>query len=481
MVRRWVVILGDQLDAQAEVLRQSDPKQDRIWMAEAHQESTHVTSSKTRTVLFLSAMRHFVQHLREQGWTVDYQRIDDPQAFNSLSERLAHSLKQHPAQEVWVTAPGEWRVLQMLRDTVRDAGLTLQVQDDTHFYTTVRDFARHAQGRKQLRMEFWYRELRQRFGVLMNGDQPEGERWNFDADNRASFGKQGPGVLPTLPRFEPDDITLEVMQTVNQHLTHLPGSCDDFNWPVTREQALHALADFVRHRLALFGQFEDAMWVQEPVLYHSQLSAAMNLKLISAREVVDAVEQAYRDGLVPLASAEGYIRQVLGWREYVRGVYWTRMPEYAELNDLQATLPLPSVYWGADTRMTCIKEVVGQTLRLGYAHHIQRLMVTGLYALLLGVRPQEVHAWYLGVYVDAIEWVELPNTLGMSQYGDGGIMASKPYIASGKYIDRMSNCCKGCAYQPDVSVGEKACPITTLYWDFLIRLAWLCKCATPNA
>ena len=262
MVRRWVVILGDQLDAQAEVLRQSDPKQDRIWMAEARQESTHVTSSKTRTVLFLSAMRHFVQHLREQGWTVDYQRIDDPQAFDSLSERLAHSLKQHPAQEVWVTAPGEWRLLQMLRDTVRDAGLTLQVQDDTHFYTTVRDFARHTQGRKQLRMEFWYRELRQRFGVLMNGDQPEGERWNFDADNRASFGKQGPGVLPTLPRFEPDDITLDVMQAVNQHLPHLPGSCDDFNWPVTREQALHALADFVAHRLALFGQFEDAMWLQ---------------------------------------------------------------------------------------------------------------------------------------------------------------------------------------------------------------------------
>ena len=220
MVRRWVVILGDQLDAQAEVLRQSDPKQDRIWMAEARQESTHVTSSKTRTVLFLSAMRHFAQHLREQGWTVDYQRIDDPQAFDSLSERLAHCLKQHPAQEVWVTAPGEWRVLQMLRDTVRDAGLTLQVQDDTHFYTTVRDFARHAQGRKQLRMEFWYRELRQRFGVLMNGDQPEGDRWNFDADNRASFGKQGPGVLPTLPRFEPDDITLEDRKSTRLNSSH---------------------------------------------------------------------------------------------------------------------------------------------------------------------------------------------------------------------------------------------------------------------
>jgi deoxyribodipyrimidine photolyase-related protein len=229
------------------------------------------------------------------------------------------------------------------------------------------------------------------------------------------------------------------------------------------------LEDFVEHRLPLFGQYEDAMWLGEPTLYHSLLSAALNLKLISAREVVDAVEQAYREGHAPLAASEGYIRQVLGWREYVRGVYWTRMPEYAELNALEAPHPLPAVYWGGQTSMACMREVVGQTLRLGYAHHIQRLMVTGLYALLLGVRPQEVHAWYLGVYVDAVEWVELPNTLGMSQYGDGGIMASKPYIASGKYIDRMSNYCKGCAHRPELSTGDAACPMTTLYWDFLIR------------
>jgi deoxyribodipyrimidine photolyase-related protein len=259
------------------------------------------------------------------------------------------------------------------------------------------------------------------------------------------------------------------MHWIQNEMPELPGECDLFDWPVTREQSLQALADFVQHRLPLFGLYEDAMWAGEPVLYHSKLSAAMNLKLLGAREVVDAVQQAYLQGAAPLAAAEGYIRQILGWREYVRGVYWLNMPGYAELNALQAPHDLPSVYWGADTDMACIQEVVGQTLREGYAHHIQRLMVTGLYALLLGVEPQQVHAWYLGVYVDAVEWVELPNTLGMSQYGDGGIMASKPYVASGKYIDRMSNYCKGCAFKPGLSTGEQACPMTTLYWDFLIR------------
>ena len=469
MVRRLVVILGDQLDAQAQALRLSDPQQDLVWMAEVREESTHVPSSKARTVLFLSAMRHFAQALSDQGWRMDYQRIDEPDACESLADRLRQSLQTHQPSEVWVTAPGEWRVLQALRWVVQQAGLELQVQDDEHFYTTVRDFARHAQGRKQLRMEYWYRELRQRFKVLMQGDQPEGGQWNFDADNRASFGKQGPGLVPAAPRFEPDAITLEVQTWVAHHMASLPGTCEDFHWPVTRADALRALEDFVEHRLPLFGQYEDAMWLGEPTLYHSLLSAALNLKLIGAREVVDAVEQAYREGHAPLAAAEGYIRQVLGWREYVRGVYWTRMPDYAELNALEAPHPLPAVYWGGQTSMACMREVVGQTLRLGYAHHIQRLMVTGLYALLLGVRPQEVHAWYLGVYVDAVEWVELPNTLGMSQYGDGGIMASKPYIASGKYIDRMSNYCKGCVHRPELSTGDTACPMTTLYWDFLIR------------
>ena len=308
-----------------------------------------------------------------------------------------------------VTAPGEWRILQILRQTAQQTELALEIVEDSHFFTTVQDFARHAQGRKQLRMEYWYREQRKRFGVLMEGKQPVSGQWNFDAENRESFDKSGPGPLPPEPKHVNDEITLEVIDWINQHMTQLPGELNTFNWPVTREQALLALNDFVRQRLPLFGRYEDAMWTGEPRLYHSQLSAALNLKLLSAREVVAAVEQAYHAGLAPLPAVEGYIRQVLGWREYVRGVYWTRMPDYASHNGLRAEMKLPSLFWNAKTDMVCQREVISQTLKTGYAHHIQRLMVTGLYALLLGVRPQEVHAWYLGVYVDAIEWVELPN------------------------------------------------------------------------
>jgi deoxyribodipyrimidine photolyase-related protein len=348
--------------------------------------------------------------------------------------------------------------------------LPLEVRDDRHFFTTVREFAAHAKRRKQLRLEFFYREQRRRHHVLMGpDDQPEGGQWNFDADNRQAFGASGPGALPERCRFEPDAVTREVIDWVNQRMADHPGSLDSFAWPVTREQALLALHTFVTERLPLFGRFEDAMWPGEPWLHHSQLSAALNLKLLDPREAVQAAEVAYRAGNVPLASAEGFIRQILGWREYVRGIYWTQMPGYLARNALDAQQPLPDWYWTGDTDMACLKDAITQTLQYGYAHHIQRLMVTGLFALLLGVRPQAVHAWYLGVYVDAVEWVELPNTLGMSQYGDGGLMGSKPYVATGKYIQRMGGPCASCRYGPALREGEKACPFTTLYWDFLMR------------
>jgi deoxyribodipyrimidine photolyase-related protein len=246
---------------------------------------------------------------------------------------------------------------------------------------------------------------------------------------------------------------------------------DSFGWPVTRAQAQVALHEFITQRLPSFGLYQDAMWEGEVWLYHSHLSCALNLKLLNPREVVAAAVDAYEKGHAPLEAVEGFVRQILGWREYVRGIYWTHMPEYITRNSTQATAPLPSFYWTGKTDMACMRDAIHQTLTHGYAHHIQRLMVTGLYALLLGVRPTEVHAWYLGVYVDAVEWVELPNTLGMSQFADGGLMASKPYIASGKYIDRMSNHCKGCRFNPAESTGETACPFTTLYWDYLIQHA----------
>jgi deoxyribodipyrimidine photolyase-related protein len=318
-------------------------------------------------------------------------------------------------------------------------------------------------------MEFFYRQMRQQTGILMDSGQPEGGQWNYDADNRQSFGKTGPTGLKPPKRFPPDALTQEVLALVEKQFAHHPGSLDTFAWPVTPEDAEAALEDFITHRLPDFGAHQDAMWTGQPFLNHSLISMAMNLKLLDPRPVLVQAEAAYRDGHASLASVEGFIRQILGWREYVRGIYWLLMPDYLERNALNAQQPLPAFYWTADTDMACLHHSLQQTLDYGYAHHIQRLMVTGLFALLLGVHPKAVHEWYLAVYVDAVEWVELPNTLGMSQYGDGGMLGSKPYVATGKYIQRMSNYCSGCRYNPAESTGDTACPFTTLYWDFLAR------------
>jgi deoxyribodipyrimidine photolyase-related protein len=467
--RHLVIVLGDQLDAHASAFDGFDPAQDAVWMAEVAQESTHVMSSKPRSAMFLAAMRHFAHAVRARGWPLHYQRLDDEGAAPTLAAALGVAIQALRPQRLLLTAPGDWRVLQTLREAARAAGLPLELRDDRHFLCTVREFAAHAKGRKSLRMEYFYREMRRRHAVLMEGDQPAGGQWNFDADNRAAFGKAGPGELPPRTRFEPDAITRDVIALVNDRFADHPGTLDSFAWPVTRDQALQALERFVAERLPLFGRYQDALWLGEPWLYHAHLSAALNLKLLDPREVIAAAERAWRDGRVPLPSAEGFIRQILGWREYVRGIYWTRMPDYLEKNELDAREPLPDWYWTGQTDMACLRDAISQTLQHGYAHHIQRLMITGLYALLHGVDPKALHAWYLAVYVDAVEWVELPNTLGMSQFADGGLMASKPYAATGKYIERMSNACGSCRYQPGERLGDAACPFTTLYWDFLSR------------
>ena len=466
-VRHLVLVLGDQLDENASAFSDFDPQQDAVWMAEVDEESTHVVSAKQRTTVFLSAMRHFAAMLRGKGWRVLYSALDAPENQGTLTGELDKVLSTHQPRKLIMTAPGEWRVLQSLRAVAANHSMVLDIRDDTHFFSTVRDFTAHAAGRKQIRLEFFYRELRLKHGILMNGKKPIGDKWNFDSDNRGSFGKHGPSALPLPTRFAPDDITQDVIRLVQQRFAHHPGSLDLFGWPVTRPQALIALDAFITHRLPHFGLYQDAMWEGEVWLYHSHLSSALNLKLLHPREVLDKAVKAYHDGLAPLEAVEGFVRQILGWREYVRGIYWMNMPGYLELNSSDAQAPLPAFYWTGQTDMACLKDAIDQTLKHGYAHHIQRLMVTGLYALLLGVHPKEVHQWYLGVYVDAVEWVELPNTLGMSQYADGGLMASKPYVATGKYIDRMSNHCKGCQFNPAESTGDKACPFTTLYWDYL--------------
>ena len=468
-LRTLVIVLGDQLDAQSSAFDGFDATQDMLWMAEVAQESTHVWSSKQRTALFLSAMRHFAAELRESGKPLHYTPLDAPDNHGALDAQLSADIARLKPTQLVLTAPGDWRVLKAIQAAAAASKLPLDLRDDRHFFTTVRDFEAHAKGRKSLRMEYFYREQRRAQNVLMEGDQPVGGQWNFDAENREAFPITGPTHVPARSQFGPDAITREVIALVQTRFADHPGKLDSFAWPVNRAQALQALHSFITERLPLFGQFQDAMWPGQPWLYHAHLGAALNLKLLNPREVVAAAEAAYQAGKAPLASVEGFVRQILGWREYVRGIYWTHMPTYGERNAMNATQDLPAWFWTGQTDMACLKDTITQTLDHGYAHHIQRLMVTGLYALMLGVKPQQIHAWYLAVYVDAVEWVELPNVLGMSQYADGGIMASKPYIATGKYIQRMSPHCKGCRYDPALRVGDKACPFTTLYWDYLIR------------
>ena len=471
-VRNLVIVLGDQLDAESAALDGFDQQRDLLWMAEVAAESEHVWVSKPRIAVFLAAMRHFREAQKKLQRRVHYTELDAPGNTQTLAGELARACAELQPERLIMTEAGEWRVQEAMAAAARAAGRPLVVREDRHFFQTRADFAAHAKGRKGLRMEFFYREVRRKHRVLLDEKgEPEGGQWNFDHDNRGSFSKAGPKAEALRPPalIAPDATTRAVLTLVANRFASHPGELTEFAWPVTPEDARGALRDFIEHRLPNFGRFEDAMWTEEPWLFHSRISSAMNLKLLNPREVVAAAEQAYREGRVPLASAEGFIRQILGWREYVRGIYWLHMPRYGELNALGATGALPAFYWTGKCEMKCLSQSIGQTLVHGYAHHIQRLMVTGLYALLLGVEPQKVHEWYLAVYVDAVEWVELPNTLGMSQYGDGGIMASKPYAATGKYIERMSNYCKGCRFDPAKSVGDDACPFTTLYWDFLLR------------
>jgi deoxyribodipyrimidine photolyase-related protein len=466
--RKLVLVLGDQLDRGSAALVAADPSQDVVLMIEARGESQRVRSHKARTALFLAAMRHHADWLRGRGFRVDYYRVEHPEAA-SLGNALRCAIALHGPRLLSLVEPGEYGVQQEIGQACATAGLRCETLPDNHFYCSRDAFAAWREGRRTLVMEPFYRQMRRHHGILIEDDQPVGGQWNYDRQNRRPFGRQGPGLIPAARGFDPDLVTREVLSDVERHFPNNPGSLSGFDWPVSRGQALQALDDFIAHRLPAFGPFQDAMWREEALLYHSRLSAALNMKLLGAREVVERALEAYREGAAPLASVEGFVRQILGWREYVRGVYWSEMPGYTERNALAAQQPLPAFYWNGDTDMACLRAVIGQTLATGYAHHIQRLMVTGLFALLLGVRPRAVHEWYLAVYVDAVEWVEAPNTIGMSQHADGGLLGSKPYVASGRYIQRMSNYCSGCRYKPGEASGDVACPFTTLYWDFLMR------------
>ena len=438
-------------------------------MAETRDQFTHVRSHKVRIAHFLAAMRHFRDRLRGEGLRVIYRRIDDPEMRGSFAEELRRAAEQLRPDSVVAVSPSSYREREDLKRAADESQLDLEMRPDDHFVCSLDWFEDYRRDRKSLRQEYFYREMRRARDVLMDADSPVGGDWNYDKDNRESFGADGPSGVPRPHSVECDETTEDVLRVVREQFPDHPGQLDRFDWPVTRSQALAALEDFVANRLETFGSYQDAMWTDEPYLFHSRLSGALNLKLLRPLEVVRAAEGAWEEGAAPINSVEGFIRQVLGWREYVRCIYWTFMPDYLTMNELGAELDLPWFYWTGETEMQCLAHCIGQTLQYGYAHHIQRLMVTGLFCLLAGVRPREVHRWYLAVYLDALEWVELPNTLGMSQFADDGLMASKPYAASGQYIDRMSDYCRHCRYEPSQRTGEEACPFTTLYWDFLMR------------
>ncbi len=471
--RHLVVILGDQLDRRSQALTDLDPTVDAVWMAEVQEEAAYVWSHKLRLAYFFAAMRHFRDELRAAGHTVHYHALTTEPARDrghSLADILAQDIRRLQPQKLILVRPGDLRVLTALQATAAAAGVPVDLRPDQHFLCSEQEFQEYAQGKGQLRLEHFYRHLRRRDRLLVDqAGQPLGGRWNFDADNRQTFGRRGPPAIPGPRAFPPDATTREVIGLVQQRFAGHPGSLEHFTLPVTADQAREFLQDFISHRLPQFGTYEDAMWTDQPFLYHSRLSAPLNVKLLHPRDCLAAAVTAYEERLAPLNSVEGFVRQILGWREYIRGIYWLHMPGYQEMNYFDHQEDLPSCFWDGNTAMACFRHSLQFVWQHGYAHHIHRLMVFGLFALLFGVHPRRFHEWHLAMYVDAVDWVSLPNTLGMSQFGDGGLVGSKPYCASGRYIQRMSNFCSYCQFAPDQSTGPQACPFTTLYWEFLDR------------
>ena len=461
------LILGDQLTPDISSLRDADKSNDIILLCEVFDEAVYVKHHQKKIAFLFSAMRHFAAKLSESGWHVDYVRLDQKGNSHSFSGEVARAVARHEPQGVIVTCPSEWRVLEEMRNWETTLPCAVELRDDDRFYCTLDEFASWAEGRKQLRMEYFYRELRRKTGILMSENEPIGGQWNYDAENRG----RAPDDLevPKHTSFAPDDITNEVLHLVENRFGAHFGTLRPFEFAVTHEQAAYVLDRFIAERLPLFGIYQDAMVEGEAFMFHAHIGLYLNCGLLSPQQAIIAAENAYHAGAAPLNATEGFIRQILGWREFVRGLYWLKMPNYADQNALEAHRPLPAFFWTADTKMNCLKQCVSETRDHAYAHHIQRLMVLGNFALLAGLSPKDVNEWFMIVYADAYEWVELPNVSGMALYADGGVLASKPYASGGAYIERMSNYCRSCHYNVKQKTGEQACPFNYLYWDFLIR------------
>jgi deoxyribodipyrimidine photolyase-related protein len=454
-----ILVLGDQLSLSLSSLRQGEKAHDIVLMAEVKAEATYARHHKKKLVLVFSAMRHFAETLRAEGWTVDYVLMQDRANTHSIKDEVERAKLRHGILDVVMTEPAEWRLREELSH--------LTQLEDTRFLCTHASFRHWAEARRELRMEYFYRDMRRQTALLMEGDKPVGGQWNFDSENRKP-AKSDLFMQDPL-RFEQDNITRDCIALVKDLAPDNFGDIEPFWFAVTAEQAEQALEHFLVHALPKFGETQDAMLMDQKYLHHAVLSPYINLGLLDPLHVCRRVEEEYHKGRVPIAAAEGFIRQIIGWREYIRGIYWLKMPDYRDVNALDAKRPLPDFYWTGETDMNCVAHTVKQTSEEAYAHHIQRLMVTGNFALIAGLEPRQVHEWYLAVYADAYEWVELPNTIGMALHADGGLLGSKPYAASGNYINKMSDYCKSCRFDVKQRTGPDACPFNALYWDFIAR------------
>ena len=458
-----VLVLGDQLSPGLSALQNADKQTDIVVMAEVNDEAAYVPHHPKKIAFLFAAMRKFAAKLQDDGWQIAYTKLEDPENTHSIPGELIRRAEEHNAKSVIATEPGEWRLIEALGEMP----LTLTQYQDMRFIASHAEFETWAKDRKELRMEWFYRDMRRKTGLLMDGKKPEGGKWNYDHDNRKSAPKSINHSGPM--SFTPDDTTQEVLELVGAKFDGNFGELTPFWFATDAAQAQRALTHWITYALPHFGDYQDAMMDEEMFLYHSVISLYINAGLLDPLEVCRQVEQAYKDNHAPLNAVEGFIRQIIGWREYMRGIYFLEGPDYTQRNVLGHNRALPALFWGAETRMNCVARAVDQTRTEGYAHHIQRLMVTGNFALLAGIDPHQVHEWYLAVYVDAYEWVEAPNVIGMSQFADGGVVGSKPYISSGNYIDKMSDHCKSCAYRVKDKTGPDACPFNLLYWDFLMR------------
>lgn len=461
------LVLGDQLSDPLSALADADLSRDQVLMVESRVEATAWKHHKQKLVLVWSAMRQFAERLRARGFNVRYVTLDDPANTGSIGGELRRALEAGAFDRVIRTACGKWGLESHLLGL--DLSVPMETREDDRFLCSRPQFAAWAEGRRELRMEFFYREMRRRTGLLMDGDQPAGGRWNFDAENRR---KLPPGLRPPERlRIAPNPTTKAVLGQVSRGFDDHFGEVEGFGWPTNPDEATAILDHFIADMLPSFGDWQDAMSWRRPFLWHSLISPALNIGLLDPLDICRRAEAAWREGRAPLNAVEGFIRQIIGWREFVRGIYWLKMPEYAERNALDAQGKLPGFYWTGQTDMACVADTVRAARDHAYAHHIQRLMVTGNLAMLLGVHPDAVDDWYMVVFADAYEWVEMPNTRGMATFADGGIVGSKPYAASGAYIDRMSDYCKGCRYDVKKRLGDDACPFNALYWDFIDRHA----------